>query len=98
MVPADTDEPISVEEAIRTNHPTDLGPYPEYPQANRTSWRLGLTAAYADYQLIDGHIRPHQGTDLTGIVPDDDGVVTCPLHGLRWCARTGRIVAARPVT
>ena len=108
VVPAGTVQTITVEEAIRSNHPVEkwlsvrrrpyLGPYPEYPQVERTSWRLGLTAAYADHQLTDGHIGPHQGTDLTGIAPDDDGVVTCPLHGLRWCARTGRIVAATPLT
>ena len=102
VVPADTGEPITIEEAVKSNHATEewlsvrkrpyLGPYPEYPQVSRTGWRPALTAAYADHQLIDNHICPHQGTDLAGIVPDDDGVVTCPLHGLRWCVRTGRIV------
>ena len=106
VVPADTEEPITIEEAIRSNHATQqwlgvrrrpyLGPYLEYPQVRRTGWRPALTAAYADHQLIDGHICPHQGTDLTGIVPDDAGVVTCPLHGLRWCARTSRIIEDTP--
>ncbi len=108
VVPADTGKAITIADALGSNHPTEewlsvrrrpyLGPYPEYPQVKRTWWRSVLTAAYADHQLIDGHICPHRGTDLTGIVPDDDGVVTCPLHGLRWCVRTGRIVAATPVT
>ena len=105
VVPADTEQPITIEEAIRSNHSTEkwlgvrrrpyLGPYPEYPQGERIWWHSALTAAYADRQLIDGHICPHQGTDLAGIVPDHAGVVTCPLHGLRWCARTGRISGTR---
>ena len=73
------------------------GPYPPYPYEN-VAWLHDLSEAYAERTLINGHICPHRGADLTGIVPDDDGVVTCPLHGLRWCARTGQIVADTPVT
>ena len=49
VVPADTEEPITIDEAIRTNHPIDewlsvrkrpyQGPYPDYPQVSRTGWR-----------------------------------------------------------
>ena len=67
------------------------GPYPVYPYEN-AHWLQDLSEAYAERTLIDGHICPHRGTNLTGILPDDDGVVTCPLHGLRWCTRTGQIV------
>ena len=102
VVPADIEKPITIAEAIRNDHPTEewlsirmrpyLGPYPTYPRDERIWWHAALTAAYAGSQLIDGRICPHQGTDLAGIPPDDDGTVTCPLHGLRWCARTGQII------
>ena len=68
------------------------GPYPPYPYEN-VPWLHELSQAYAERTLIEGTICPHRGTDLAGFVPDDDGVVTCPLHGLRWCVGTGRIVA-----
>ncbi|MCY4558818.1 MAG: hypothetical protein OXF79_21050 [Chloroflexi bacterium] len=58
------------------------GPYPPYSHEN-VPWLHDLREVYADRRLIDGHICPHQGTDLLGFVPDDGGVVTCPLHGLR---------------
>ena len=70
------------------------GAYPPYPYDN-VGWLHGLSEAYAERTLTNGHICPHRGTDLTGIFPDDDGVVTCPLHGLRWCVHTGRMVTAR---
>ena len=34
-------------------------------------------------------VCPHRGADLSGIEPED-GLITCPLHGLRFCAKTGR--------
>ena len=67
---------------------TYRGPYPKYPN-HIAAWRYTLAAAYAEHSLIDGHICPHQGTDLAGIITDRDGAITCPLHGLRWHARTG---------
>ena len=67
------------------------GPYSPYPYEN-VPWLHDLSEAYAERTLINGHICPHRGADLTGIVPDDDGIVTCPLHGLRWYASTGEIV------
>ena len=71
------------------------GPYPPYPYEN-VSWLHDLSEAYAERTLINDHICPHRGADLAGIEPDAHGVVTCPLHGLRWCARTGRIVRGTP--
>lgn len=73
------------------------GTYPCYPY-EIIPWLHDLSEAYADRRLIDGHICPHRGADLTGFVPNDDGVITCPLHGLRWCTRTGRMVAQPPET
>lgn len=40
-----------------------------------------------------GLICPHRGTVLGSAVVDADGTVTCPLHGLKFCARTGASVA-----
>ena len=73
------------------------GTYPPYPHENVPSVH-DLSEAYADRRLIDGHICPRNCTDLAGFVPDDGGVVTCPLHGLRWCVGTGRIVANTAAT
>ena len=42
----------------------------------------GRVAAVEDY-------CPHRGAPLGSLVPDKHGIVTCPLHGLRWCASTG---------
>lgn len=39
-------------------------------------------------RLADGRILcPHRKVDLSAFKPDDEGVVTCPLHGLRVCVR-----------
>ena len=73
------------------------GTYLPYPYEN-VPWLHELSQAYAERTLIKGTICPHRGTDLAGFVPDDDGVVTCPLHGLRWCVGTGRIVANTAAT
>ena len=67
------------------------GPYPPSPHGY-FSWLHDLSQAYAERTLIKGAICPHRGTDLTGITPDQKGVITCPLHGLRWLASTGKIV------
>lgn len=39
-----------------------------------------------------GLICPHRGTNLGTIAPDAEGNVTCPLHGLKFCAATGRSI------
>lgn len=48
----------------------------------------GLRGDYSDPALpirkADGRLLcPHRKVDLSSFVPDVDGVVTCPLHGLR---------------
>ena len=41
----------------------------------------------------EGHlICPHRGARLDQLVPDAEGVITCPLHGLRFNADTGKCV------
>ncbi|MEI9995116.1 MAG: Rieske 2Fe-2S domain-containing protein [Rhizomicrobium sp.] len=42
-----------------------------------------------------GLICPHRGTHLGSVPANRDGTVTCPLHGLKFCARTGASVATR---
>ena len=75
------------------------GPYPPYPRGY-FEWLHDLSQAYAQRTLINGTICPHRGTDLSGITPDESGFITCPLHGLRWLASTGKLVmperSARP--
>jgi len=39
---------------------------------------------------------PHRGADLTHCKPDGNGVVTCPVHGLRWQVATGQLVPTTP--
>ena len=67
------------------------GPYPPYPYDN-VPWLQGLSEAYADRTLINGTICPHRGADLSGVATDQSGVITCPLHGLRWQSSTGEMV------
>lgn len=41
----------------------------------------------------EGHlICPHRGARLDQLVPDAEGVITCPLHGLRFNADTGKCI------
>lgn len=41
-----------------------------------------------------GWVCPHRGYPLGQVTPDANGVVTCPLHGLRINAQTGMVLAA----
>jgi hypothetical protein len=63
---------------------------PDYTVQPR--WLSALSHAYADKSLVNGHICPHRGANLTGLVVGTDGCVTCPLHGLRWNMVTGKLV------
>ena len=51
-----------------------------------------LRAAYADKPLVHtacGRACPHRGAPVDSLQPDEHGVITCPLHGLRFNAKTG---------
>lgn len=39
--------------------------------------------------LVNGKC-PHRGFNMAQVLPDAHGVKTCPMHGMRFCARTGR--------
>lgn len=69
-----------------------------YPHGNQRAVQE-LRAAFADKHLIqtpEGHTCPHRGVSLATIEPDENGVITCPLHGLRWCAKTGHAIPDQP--
>lgn len=62
---------------------------PAYPA--RPPWLPRLKQAMRDRQLrMNPHTRicPHRGADLSH-VPERDGCVQCPLHGLTWSIETG---------
>ena len=99
--PLDFDKPIQISDNrleavpesswLKVQSRRYLGPFPEYP-TNIVPWHRALSEAYADRTLVNDTICPHQATDLSGIEPDQEGIITCPLHGLKWRARTGKIV------
>lgn len=71
--------------------------FPDYTAIGR--WHQPLEDAYECAKMVNG-ICPHQGAPLEGLEVRD-GVVTCPLHGLRWSVDTGLLVrrtAAATVT
>ena len=61
---------------------------PRYPFA--PPWYEKLAASVQDKPLGPRRICPHKGADLSRM-PVRDGCVTCPLHGLRFDAETGRV-------
>jgi Rieske [2Fe-2S] domain len=69
---------------------------PDYP----FSWRPEIDAVqrtYAGQQCARGKggwICPHQKAALGSIPPNANGVITCPLHGLRINAASGVVEAA----
>lgn len=69
--------------------------YPQYP--NPHPWPK-LQEAYKDAEIGPGLVCPHRGAPLQGLTPDADGCVTCPLHGLRWDCKTGKLAAAKGST
>ena len=65
---------------------------PEWPA--HTMWLGALEARYAKARLggPNGWTCPHRGADLSGLAHPEEDTVMCPLHGLRWCLRTGELV------
>ena len=66
------------------------------PDQDDQPWLLELTEQFRDKTLVDGRYCPHRRAGA-GIEPDAAGVITCPLHGLRWCAKTGQVVDPPPL-
>ena len=98
--PDEMDHAVDVEDAPRLDIKTESwlqirkvtyrGPYPTYPP--HVQWIDELSAAFQEARLGLSRICAHQGTELSGFVPEADGTITCPLHGLRWDVATGRLV------
>lgn len=66
---------------------------PAYENPKSLRWMGPLENAFGDHQLPPGCTTcPHRGLPLNGIPADQDGVVTCPGHGLSWNLATGRLV------
>lgn len=52
--------------------------------------QVALAAAFPEaIKGKHGWICPHQNFDMRNVTPVD-GAITCPMHGLRFCARTGK--------
>ena len=65
--------------------------FPDYPLSFPAGWLQALAAAYMGCKLKPGLICPHRLLPLDSL-PDDNGVVTCPGHGLKWNIHTGEMV------
>lgn len=66
-------------------------PWPGCPGQDKL--RQKLYFEYRDARLdLATMACPHRGVDLSGIEPDDQGVIHCPGHGLRFCARSGQSI------
>lgn len=69
----------------------------EFPVWAFWSRAVRLRAAYAGKQCRSsaaGWVCPHRNYPLGQTAPDADGIIQCPLHGLRINATTGIIVEA----
>ncbi len=63
---------------------------PAYP-GEKATWLPRLEEKYQDCRLKTP-ICPHRGIALDNLPCNEDGVVTCPGHGLRWNIKTGELV------
>ena len=104
VYPNDGSGPIAMDKALKAvDTPNESflkekrkiyhGPFPPYPEEPPPHWLPALSKAYRDATLTPEQACPHRGTDLSDVEPDDQGRITCPLHGLRWRVDTG---AAEP--
>lgn len=67
--------------------------YPAYAHRD-VPWLEELRRTYRDRRLLPGRVCPHRGAPLAGLEPDGQSNVVCPLHGLAWNLRTGRMAPA----
>ena len=54
-------------------------------------WLRSLEEAYIKERLSPTMVCPHKGASLSGIRTDSEGLLICPLHGLRWNTETGEM-------
>lgn len=45
-----------------------------------------------------GWVCPHRGYALGSVPVNADGTITCPLHGLKFCSKTGKSVPTLPTS
>lgn len=69
-----------------------VGTWEYQPPRLRPRWLDAFDQEYGEVakpiQLRDGRMLcPHRKVDLSSLAADADGIVTCPLHGLRVCVR-----------
>jgi hypothetical protein len=62
---------------------------PEYP--NPIIFTKPLEQHYQG-AVAKKHRCPHQGADLSSIAPNEKGQIVCPLHGLRFCKDSLKII------
>lgn len=67
--------------------------YPSNGQLLHRAW-FGKPAARGPHGLI----CPHRGTVLGSALVETDGSITCPLHGLKFCAKTGASIATHDMS
>lgn len=66
----------------------------EMPEYSRSAvWIKELERAFRNARVDPKQlVCPHRGAPLQGLTPDENQNVTCPLHGLCWSLKTGRLV------
>ena len=71
----------------------------EYFYLKKHTYRInGVTSVFAirnsklKHNCIHKGKCPHRGFDLTNVKPDKDGVITCPLHGLKFDKDSKKII------
>lgn len=56
------------------------------------SWLRTLEPAYK-HERMRNMICPHRGISCVGVIPESDGGVVCPGHGLKWDTVTGEMIS-----
>lgn len=51
----------------------------------------GIQKSKLKHKCIHKGRCPHRGANMATVVPDENGILTCPLHGLQFYAATGNI-------
>lgn len=62
---------------------------PEYPE--KVKFRIALEKKYKEAKLKKGRC-PHKGADISSISPDENGNIVCPLHGLKFCGLSKKVI------
>jgi hypothetical protein len=65
---------------------------PSYPPPDKIPWLKKLENAYNFHRLPKCRTCPHKGISLCHVKPDNNGLITCPGHGLTWHSVTGALV------